>query len=667
MLIPADSRGPEYTKSAEEATRTPVLGKVVSARRRRYDGTMETDTKETRTFFNRLNHEYLEIHRRKEDLYWATYTGLGTDKDAFADAERRWTDWLADEKRIASVRDHLSKLASLPDTAERRELEKGLQGWAAFMEAHSFASTEAKGIWEEAITASAELFDRRSRHSLSYIDESGKRSPASLSSLVTNVRTAKSEAVRKGSHEALRGLEDWVLENGLLELVKLRNRFARASGFENYFEYSVRKNERMSVAQLFEVLDDLLEGTEENHSRALEELRAASGADTLRPHNAAYGLSGKSDSEVDAYSPFAAALERWVSSFSRLGIDFGGAELTLDLLERKGKHENGFCHGPIPSYLDDGSWVPAKVNFTSNAQPNLAGSGKRGLRVLFHEGGHAAHFANIRMNSPCFSQEFAPSSMALAETQSMFCESLIVDGDWLALYAKDADNRPIPSEVIVDFARNRQKGLSFDLRVFLTVPYFERALYELPEHELTSGKVKMLARGVEERIFGMDANPRPVLAVPHLLANESACAYQGYLLALVGVHQTRAHLLKTLGYLTDNPAVGPLLAKHFWNPGNSLSPDDALRSLTGEPLNARYLAEVYSRSGEEAAKVAAELAAAALDRPRAEGDGLNASIRVVDGPRVIASNEGSNEELFRGFEAFVQSAYPRTPGADTPS
>ncbi len=36
-----------------------------------------------------------------------------------------------------------------------------------------------------------------------------------------------------------------------------------------------------------------------------------------------------------------------------------------------------------------------QTNFTSLATPNQVGSGKTALVTLLHEGGHAAHFANI--------------------------------------------------------------------------------------------------------------------------------------------------------------------------------------------------------------------------------------------------------------------------------
>lgn len=63
------------------------------------------------------------------------------------------------------------------------------------------------------------------------------------------------------------------------------------------------------------------------------------------------------------------------------------------------------------------------------------GSGKTALDTLLHEGGHAAHFANIEQNSPFFSQERAPMSVAYAENQSMFLDSFGKDAAWLGRYA----------------------------------------------------------------------------------------------------------------------------------------------------------------------------------------------------------------------------------------
>lgn len=611
-----------------------------------------------RTFLAELNREYLQVHREKEELFWSTHMGTSHDNESSTQAEQRWKRWISDPERLRSVRENLAALQALPDSREKQELETGLEGWIALFEANIFTSEEAKAIWEETIRASAQLFEKRSAHSLTYADDSGRKRDSSLLNLFTNVRSAASEDVRRSSRDALLDLEDWVLANGLLELVEMRNRFARASGFRNYFEYSVRKNERMSVDQLFGLLDKLETTTRKQNARSLADLQRESGSGALKPHNAAYGFFGDTTGAMDPYFPFSTSLESWVSSFSRMNIDFADAELTLDLLERNGKYENGFCHGPVPAYVDDGTWNPAKVNFAATARPDLVGSGQFGLEVFFHEGGHAAHFANVRMNAPCFSQEFAPTSMACAETQSMFCDSLLEDADWLSVYARDRKGNIIPGDLVRESVRARHRSLAFDLRVSLIVPYFERAMYELPTDERTPSSVKRLARETEKRIFGYDVNPRPVLSIPHLLSNDAACSYQGYLVALIAVYQTRAHFKDTYGYVCDNPVIGPQLATHFWGPGNSRSLEGMLTDLTGEALNPRFLAEEYALSLDDAVMRAEKLITSAQARSRDPIKDLHASIRVVDGDREIASNRNSTEEMFRQFASYIEERYP---------
>jgi len=39
--------------------------------------------------------------------------------------------------------------------------------------------------------------------------------------------------------------------------------------------------------------------------------------------------------------------------------------------------------------------MPGQINFTAEAKPDQVGSGLRAIVTLFHEGGHAAHAANV--------------------------------------------------------------------------------------------------------------------------------------------------------------------------------------------------------------------------------------------------------------------------------
>ena len=49
---------------------------------------------------------------------------------------------------------------------------------------------------------------------------------------------------------------------------------------------------------------------------------------------------------------------------------------------------------------------------------------------------------------------------------------------------------------------------------------------------------------------------RPLLAVPHILADESSAYYHGYVLAEMSVHQTRAYFKSKYGSIADNAEVG---------------------------------------------------------------------------------------------------------------
>lgn len=619
--------------------------------------------REARQFFDRLNREYVRVHEAKEDLFWATYMATSDDHAGFARAEQAYKAFISDPAKLTETRRHIEAVSAAADAAhaaDRDALLHGLHGWRAFFEAHIIEGDTAASLMAELIEAEAALFARRQALALFHVNEAGEREEATLAMLATNQATNPHEDRRRSSHEAFRELERWVLDNGYLQIVSLRNRFARALGYQDYFDYKVRTHDRMSPAELFAILDEFLARTADANRRGLEALRARHGDDATRPWNIRFLVGGDVVRLMDPYVPFGKALRRWVESFRRLGIQYRGATMQLDLLERKGKYQNGFCHGPTPAYYDAGGrWVPGRINFTAEATPNQVGSGWRALNTLFHEGGHAAHFANVTQNSPCFSQEYAPTSAAYAETQSMFCDSLLDDADWLERYARNAAGAAMPQDLIRARITSTVPFRAFDERSIALVSYFEAAVYGMADEARTADAVLRLARDMETRILGVPG-PRPLLAIPHLLNQESSAAYHGYLLAHMAVYQTRASLLQRFGYLTDNPAIGPLLAQHYWQPGNSVTHDGTLRSLTGEGLSGRALADTCNQTVDEAwaAAEASMRAAAARQYPGDYPPSLGATIRIVHGAEVLADNSQSEEAMCEAFEQWVASQYP---------
>jgi len=614
-----------------------------------------------RDYFDQLNRAYLAVHKTKEDLFWTTYMGTSHDQNGFTQAERAYKEFIGDPARLAETRSQLADVRGWPASAERDALAHGLGGWLAVFEANIIDSAEGRACMRAIVDAEAALFERKRAHEPRHLNERGESEVASLPMLATNLAANPVEERRRSSFDALRGIERWVLENGFLDLIALRNRYARALGFDNYFDLKLQRNERMSTASLMRLLDDFLQRTDGACARALAELRRTHGPSATEPWNLRFFASGDVTRRLDPYMPFGLAVRRWILSFRRLGIQFRQATMQLDLLDRAGKHQNGFCHGPVPSWFNErGEWMPAAINFTSEAKPDQVGSGLRAINTLFHEGGHAAHFANVTQNAPCFSQEYAPTSMAYAETQSMFCDSLLSDADWLTRYARTPAGGPIPSSLILDRIRSTQPMHAYDSRAIAVVPYFESALYRLADADLSPEAVLALARDTERRVLGIES-PRPLLAIPHLLNQESAASYQGYLLALMAVSQTRAYLTGACGYLTDNPDIGPLLSKHYWEPGNSVDHDATLRSLTGEGFAAAYLADECNESAEEACTRAEATIRASEARtyPDRAASSLDAHIRIVHGTELLADSSDGEDAMCDQFEAWVEGHFPK--------
>lgn len=207
---------------------------------------------------------------------------------------------------------------------------------------------------------------------------------------------------------------------------------------------------------------------------------------------------------------------------------------------------------------------------------------------------------------------------------------------------------------------------AFMLRGMIVVPYFEKALYELPAEDLTKEKIMELADEIERRVCG-GLQGRPLLSVPHIMSDESSCYYHGYVLAEMSVHQTRKFFLEKYGYLTDNPHIGPELTEAYWRCGNSELFLDLVERLTGKPLTAdSWVAEISEPVGE---KVASERKNYEAMKEKL-GDGgekknqnllatLNMVIRCVHGDEVIVDSreEGSIEAVSAKFEAYVRGKY----------
>ena len=618
-----------------------------------------------RAFINSVNSQYEQLHKTFELQFWGTKMNLN-DKDtyntkALTNAKKQMEDFLADEAKLAQTRQlkrqHQGKLT--PE--ERTTLDIFERTFGCYI----MESNDARRLREDATNIEGTLEAARNTMRLGATIDNTFIEMSSVG-LRNKMRVDDLEANRRACWEGLRGIGDFVLENGFVDLVKKRNQMAKLLGYQDYYDYKVTQAEGFGKDKLFKILDTLEIGTRPIMERARQRLEASKGALALEPWNMGYMLSGAITRKLDPYFPFESAVERWGRSFGALGIKYENAEMKLDLLDRKGKYSNGFCHWPQPSWIRaDGTWQPTVTHFTSLADPSAVGSGLTALTTLMHEAGHAAHFANIRMPSPLFSQERAPTSVAYAELQSMFLDSLVSDASWRARYAISRSGERIPWELLEEEIREKHPYEVFALRAMLAVSYFEKGLYEMSQEEMTSKSISALADEVEKRIQG-GLSARPLLSVPHLVSDEASCYYHGYTLAEMGVHQTRAFFLKH-GEIVDNPKVGPTLRDAYWRPGNSRPFLELVEGLTGKPLSGQDWVsslekDVETLLAEE--KVAYDAAIACVSSAQEEEPNLDMKIQVVDGDEILADSEADGGFLAacRRFQAQIQSRFP-APGA----
>ena len=545
-------------------------------------------------FIDRQNEDYSKFHLDFENNFWSTKMNLkGCSTDALTRARNVYEGFLNNKGALKQTREHIAGGQATEDQL------KTLKIIEKTYECYMMENEEAARIKQETVKTEVELDTRRSAMKLGYTDPStGEFKDASVSALLNLQATVKDEAVRKAVHAGLRSIGPFVVED-YCKIVKMRNAVARKNGYEDYYEFKLQTTEAMSKKRLFEILDGLEESTRPILEQLRKTLAAEKGEDALEPWNLSYHLSGDIKEECDPYFPFDTAVSAWARSFAALGVKYEQSVINLDLCDRAKKFSNGFCHWPVAPYTkSDGTFVPCVTNLTSLAVPSQVGSGHTALATLMHECGHAAHFANIKQASPFFSQERAPFSVAMAENQSMFLDSLVDDAAWQGRYAKAKDGTVMPWELIEKNIRQTHAHQVLDARWMIIVPYFEKAVHELPDEDITPENVLRIADEVERMGYG-GPTPRPCLAVSHFLSDESACYYQGYELAEMAVQQTRGHFLRKYGTIVDNEKVGVDLAEAYWRHGNSRSFLDVVEALTGKPLTAADQVDNYKEDVEE--------------------------------------------------------------------
>ena len=589
-----------------------------------------------------LNKKYRQVHARYERLFWQSYMGDHSVNEAFAKAQIARENFRSSEKLYIEVKNNLT-------FATGTQKEK-LKQWALFFSKFQTPTT-VKGTFKKIVDLEKDIHTKQAHRTEGYIDPRTKKYiSASRAQMSSMQMTHPDEKVRRACFGALEELAK-TCATELIELVRLRNQYAQALGFEDFYAYKIKTEENISKQELFTLFDTIYSKTKFAFATVREMEKTLPGL--RKPWNRGYLLSGNFTKESDQYFPFTKALESWGRSFNQLGISFHGGTLQLDLLDRVGKYENGFCHWPELVHFEGKKRIPGSANFTCNVVYGQVGSSHQGYNTLFHEGGHAAHLLNTEETEACVNNEYPPASTAWDETQSMFLDTMLSSAEWNSRYAVSNDGETFPFALFEKEIHKLQPLAPLRMNSIASVMNFERAIYE--EKNLTEAKLYKTAKEVYRKFTDNSVDSLRLLSIPHIYSWESSCSYQGYGLAELALSQWREYFYKKYGYIVDNPAVGKEM-RAVWKYGSAKSFPECVKLATGKKLSPDAFLRKVTASSANVIKNAKIRIKSLESVPRSKKPiNLNATIKMVHGKNVIATNKKSFEDMAGQYATWLKT------------
>lgn len=588
-----------------------------------------TTAKEAREY---LNSTYLKLHTRFENLFWISYMG----------------DHSVDEKmnKAEAARDAFSADPKLKALADQFKLKN----WQRYFSRYQIPA-QARPLRQKAAEIEAKILKIQTSRKEGYIDpKTGKFIEASENKMRSIVVTHPDEAVRKACFDAMQKFPHDTLDE-YVELIKIRNEFARTLGYEDFYDYKLRTVEEMTKKEVFGIFGDIYEKTKYAFQNIREMEKTKPGL--RKPWNFGFMTSGSFAKEEDPYFQFENALMYWGRSFSALGIDFNKGSMNLDLVDRKGKQNNGFCHQPVMVHYKDGTMIPSSSNFTCNVVPGQIGSGFQGLNTLFHEGGHCAHFLNSIEKDVCLNHEYAPTTVSWAETQSQFLDAISLSIEWKMRYAKNAQGESYPFELYERKVRALHFLRPLDMMHICRVVFYEKEIYECKN--LTREFVLETAKKIFKMVTDLSEDSLSILNTPHIYAWNSSAYYHGYGLAELALEQWRAYFYKKYGYIVDNPKIGKEMQK-VWKYGSRYSFGEFVKMATGKPLSPKaYLENVTMSLDKILARARARVKRMESVPLYTKPVKLNGKIAMVHGKKKIADNKKSFEDMDKKYRAWFTS------------
>lgn len=373
------------------------------------------------------------------------------------------------------------------------------------------------------------------------------------------LQTETNPNIRKKAYDAkIKG--GGLIAEDLIELVKMRNKYAKTKGYDNYFEYMIKEEYDVNTEFLDKLIDDVYSKAqvkiEALQSKRHKELKEFFGVDELKAYH--YGLLMDSDPEKEVNEILLNNNIEDISKKTYSGMGYNidklqqEGKLTLDLYPRKGKNTHGFCFG-----IEAGKDSRILANLMNNVQS---------LDTLNHELGHCMYDLGISTELPFFDK--APASSAVTEAIAMMMGDIMKKEDVL-------------QNIVPDLLLSKFKGsLKDDEAKFvsrsLEIINFEHELYKNPDQN----PAELWARMKGKYLNRFEEADNEWATIPHYLTHPGY--YQNYFRATLMKAQIYNHLNEVLGNITENRKTAEYMNKNIFAIGASVDEYDLIKQLTGK-------------------------------------------------------------------------------------
>ena len=369
--------------------------------------------------------------------------------------------------------------------------------------------------------------------------------------------------IRKKAADAKIASGDLIADD-LVELVKMRNDFAKKKGFDNYFDYKISQDYDIQPKQLEKLLRDVSENTKTANSKVMSdrkrELAKAFGINEEDLRSYHFGLLTGDDPEKavnDKIKSKEQVVEISKKAYEGMGYKVDELPIILDLFPRENKNTHGFSF-PI----EPGKDARILANLTNNVSS---------VDTLMHELGHSVFTVKTDSSLPYITQD---TTSTMTEAVAMMMGDMIrTEG-----LAKNL----VSDEVSKKFEKSLGNEEATFVGSAMTIIEFERNMYKNPDQDL-----KKLWRDLSVKYKGRSEQDEPTnewATVPHFLSHPGY--YQNYFRASLIKAQLYGALTEKFGKLTENKQTAEYLNENLFKYGGSKEDDEILTDITGKELTA---------------------------------------------------------------------------------